>query len=151
MVKNWNRERLQKSIIDDFRSRFAPGARLLYVGASETGSPILDNAGFEQLGLAVPNLNQLPDVVLFDPTRNWLFLIQTIISGGSAASPNRRIELEKLFEECSAGLVFLSAFPNFDYFKGIAKEAVWGTSVWLAEIPDHLIHFNGERFLGPHS
>jgi adenine-specific DNA-methyltransferase len=26
----------------------------------------------------------------------------------------------------------------------------WETEVWVAEAPDHLIHFNGERFLGPY-
>jgi hypothetical protein len=26
----------------------------------------------------------------------------------------------------------------------------WETEVWTAEAPDHLIHFNGERFLGPY-
>jgi len=27
----------------------------------------------------------------------------------------------------------------------------WETEVWVAEAPSHLIHFNGERFLGPYS
>jgi len=26
----------------------------------------------------------------------------------------------------------------------------WETEVWVAESPTHLIHFNGERFLGPY-
>lgn len=150
MTEKWDRDRLQKSILEDFRARFAPDARLLYVCPGEIGSPIIDDAGFEQLGLAIPNLDQLPDVVLHDPNRNWLFLIDAIISAGFADSLNRRIELEALFGECSAGLVFVSACPNFDYFQDFVTEVAWGTSVWLAEIPDHLIHFNGERFLGPH-
>jgi hypothetical protein len=28
--------------------------------------------------------------------------------------------------------------------------AVWETEVWVAGSPTHLIHFNGERFLGPY-
>ena len=27
----------------------------------------------------------------------------------------------------------------------------WESEVWIAESPSHLIHFNGERFLGPHN
>ena len=27
----------------------------------------------------------------------------------------------------------------------------WEIEVWIAEAPDHLIPFNGERFLGPYS
>ena len=26
----------------------------------------------------------------------------------------------------------------------------WETEVWIAETPSHMIHFNGERFLGPY-
>ena len=26
----------------------------------------------------------------------------------------------------------------------------WETEVWVADSPTHLIHFNGERFLGPY-
>ena len=29
-------------------------------------------------------------------------------------------------------------------------EISWETEVWFAESPSHMIHFNGERFLGPH-
>lgn len=26
----------------------------------------------------------------------------------------------------------------------------WESEVWMADDPDHMIHFNGERFLGPY-
>jgi len=29
-------------------------------------------------------------------------------------------------------------------------EISWETEVWLTDAPDHLIHFNGDRFFGPH-
>jgi adenine-specific DNA-methyltransferase len=29
-------------------------------------------------------------------------------------------------------------------------DIAWETEVWVAEAPSHLIHFNGERFLGPY-
>jgi hypothetical protein len=29
-------------------------------------------------------------------------------------------------------------------------EIAWETEVWVADAPSHLIHFNGERFLGPY-
>lgn len=45
---------------------------------------------------------------------------------------------------------YISAFPDFVTFKSFLTEIAWETEVWLAEIPDHLIHFNGDRFLGPH-
>ena len=30
------------------------------------------------------------------------------------------------------------------------NELAWETEVWVAENPDHLIHLNGSRFLGPY-
>jgi len=30
------------------------------------------------------------------------------------------------------------------------KDISWETEVWIADAPTHLIHFNGERFLGPY-
>lgn len=38
--------------------------------------------------------------------------------------------------------------------KALQKELAnisWETEVWIAEAPTHLIHFDGERFLGPYT
>ncbi len=50
-----------------------------------------------------------------------------------------------------AGCVYVTtAFPNFQEFKRHVTEIAWEMQVWLSEIPDHLIHFNGEKFMGPY-
>ena len=36
-------------------------------------------------------------------------------------------------------------------FRKFATEIAWETEVWVSEQPDHIIHFNGERFLGPYT
>ncbi|MFS2517149.1 MULTISPECIES: BsuBI/PstI family type II restriction endonuclease [Parabacteroides] len=28
-------------------------------------------------------------------------------------------------------------------------DIAWETEVWIAENPGHMIHFNGDRFIGP--
>ena len=38
---------------------------------------------------------------------------------------------------------------DFQQFKRHVENIAWETEVWIAEIPDHLIHFNGDKFLGP--
>lgn len=29
-------------------------------------------------------------------------------------------------------------------------DVAWETEVWIADNPDHLVHFNGDKFLGPY-
>jgi hypothetical protein len=140
---------LQVAIIEEFGPRFAPGATLLYLGDTENKILILDQAGFEKLGIPIPNHDKLPDVVFYDEMRNWLFLIEAVTSHGPV-SPKRHFELEEMLKGCLADRVYVSAFSDFVTFKSFLTEIAWETEVWLAEIPDHLIHFNGDRFLGSH-
>lgn len=141
--------KLQAAIVEEFGPRFAPGATLLYLGDTENKALILDQAGFERLGISAPSHDKLPDVVFHDASRNWLFLIEAVTSHGPV-SPKRHFELEQILQKCTADRVYVSAFPDFVTFKSFLTEIAWETEVWLAEVPDHLIHFNGDRFLGPH-
>ena len=139
---------LQTAIIQEFGPRFAPGATVLYLGDTESKTLVLDEQGFESLGMPAPNHDKLPDVVLLDKSRNWIYLIEAVTSHGPM-SPKRQVELEEMFGVSSAKLTYVTAFPDFATFKGFLTEIAWETEVWLAEIPDHLIHLNGDRFLGP--
>lgn len=100
---------------------------------------------------SVPALDhdKLPDVVLYDGNRNWLFLVEAVTTHGPV-SPKRHAELEASLKNCSAGRVYVTAFMGFTAFKKYASEVAWESEVWIAEFPDHLIHFNGDRFLGPY-
>ena len=62
---------------------------------------------------------------------------------------NRHSELATLFEGATAGLVYVTAFPSRAVMGRYLGEIAWETEVWVADAPSHLIHFNGERFLGP--
>ncbi len=140
---------LQIAIIEKFGPGFAPGASLLYFGDTENKTLIVDRGKLEQLGISLSEHDKLPDVVLHDEGREWLFLIEAVTSHGRV-SHKRHFELEKLLADCPAWRVYVSAFPDFATFKGFLTKIAWETEVWLSEIPDHLIHFNGDRFLGPH-
>jgi BsuBI/PstI restriction endonuclease domain/BsuBI/PstI restriction endonuclease HTH domain len=141
---------LQVAIVEEFGPRFAPSAKLLYLGDTADKKFILDEAGFVGLGVPVPDHDKLPDVILYDETRNWLFLIEAVTSHGPVSHKRYR-ELEQVFNKASAGRVYVSAFPDFATFKSFVTEIAWETEVWLSEISEHLIHFNGDRFLGPHT
>jgi hypothetical protein len=139
---------LQVLIIQEFGPRFAPGATVLYLGDTANKKLILEEERFISLGVPAPDHDKLPDVVLFEAERNWLFLIEAVTSHGPL-SPKRYVELSDMFKRCSAGLVYVTAFLDFATFKSFLSEIAWETEVWVAEIADHLIHFNGDRFLGP--
>ena len=62
----------------------------------------------------------------------------------------RRKELKDLFAGCKAGLVFVTAFENRRTMQTFVSHIAWESEVWIADDPDHMIHFNGERFLGPY-
>jgi hypothetical protein len=56
----------------------------------------------------------------------------------------------KLFASSKAGIVYVTAFSNRMTMARYLGEIAWETEVRVADAPSHLIHFNGERFLGPY-
>lgn len=140
---------LIKDIIEQFGPRFAPGAEVVYIG--DTGSKMVhfDEAVFKELGLSMDSHGKFPDVVMYYRKKNWLLLIESVTSHGPV-NPKRHSELSKLFKDCKAGLVYVTAFPDRQIMAKYLPEISWETEVWIAETPSHIIHFNGERFLGPY-
>jgi type II restriction enzyme len=108
----------------------------------------MDSKTLRKLGIPIGQHGKLPDVVIYDPDRNWLYLIEAVTSHG-AITPKRVLELEELLADCAAGRIFVSAFPDFTEFKRHTAELAWETEVWITEHPDHMIHFNGDKFIGP--
>ena len=140
---------LIKQVIEEFCPRFAPGAMVVYIGDTESKFLHLESAYLEGLGVVIAPSAKMPDVVAHDTKRNWLLLVEAVTSAG-AVDWKRRNELKELFNGCKAGLVFVTAFGSRRAMQSFLPLISWETEVWVAEAPDHLIHFNGERFLGPY-
>lgn len=64
-------------------------------------------------------------------------------------TPKRIVELSRMFTKVNVGLIYISAFPDFSEFNKHVKKIAWDTEVWIVEFPDHMIHYNGDKFLGP--
>lgn len=148
--------RLHADIIHEFCSRFiGKEGKLLYIGDTASSRKeggklmILENEYLESIGVPPMSHNKLPDIVVFDEKRRWLFLIEAVTSHGPV-SPKRLLELEKDLINCKVGCVYVSAFPDRVEFRKNAANIAWETEVWIADNPDHMIHFNGDRFLGPY-
>jgi hypothetical protein len=139
---------LQKDIVENFASRFAKGSILIYIGDTAHKLIYLDTEYCDKLNIDITKHDKLPDVVLYDSGKNWLYLIEAVTSHGPV-SQKRVIEVKEMLSTSSAHLIFVSAFPDFKTFQKYASEISWETEVWISDIPDHLIHFDGEKFLGP--
>lgn len=140
--------KVQAAIIEEFGPRFAKGGALLYLGDTAKKDLFVNKMELERLGIPIDQHSKLPDVVIYDKTRNWLFLIEAVTSHGPV-SPKRIIELEKFLKDCKVGKIYVTAFPDMTEFKKHSNNIAWETEVWLMNIPDHMIHFNGDKFFGP--
>ena len=140
---------LIRAVIETFAPRFAPGSVLVYAGDTGTKWGYFDAPLLADLGVDVDSHGKMPDVVLHYTAKNWLLLIESVTSHGPVDG-KRHDELAKLFAGSSAGLVYVTAFPNRAIMSRYLGEIAWETEVWVADAPSHLIHFNGERFLGPY-
>ncbi len=140
---------LQRLVVEEFAPRFAPGAAVLYLGDTADKRMLFDAGLAANLAIPAMSHDKLPDVVLYDRRRNWLFLVEAVTSHGPV-STKRHAELESMLTACPAGRVYVTAFLDFAAFRKYAAELVWESEVWIAECPTHMIHYNGDRFLGPH-
>lgn len=141
---------LIRAIIKSFAPRFAPGSVLVYAGDTGDKWGYFDAALLAKLGVKVDSHGKMPDVVLHYTAKNWLLLVESVTSHGPVDG-KRHAELASLFAESTAGLVYVTAFPNRPVMGRYLSEIAWETEVWVADAPSHLIHFNGERFLGPYN
>ncbi|MBI2926465.1 MAG: restriction endonuclease [Verrucomicrobia bacterium] len=140
---------LIKTVIEEFCPRFVRSGIVVYIGDAEDKFLHLDAGYLNRLCVVVPAPAKMPDVIVHDTRRNWLLLIEAVTSTGPVDG-KRRKELKNLFSGCTAGLVFVTAFSTREAMRSFLTQISWETEVRVADDPDHLIHFDGERVLGPY-
>lgn len=139
---------LQKLIIEEFAPRFAENATCLYVGDTIQKDLVKNETMLTKLGFKMTLHDKLPDVILYIEDKNWLYFIEAVTSVGPM-SPKRIKELESMTSDVTAGKIYVTAFLDFKTFKSFSEALAWETEIWIADLPDHMIHLNGDKFLGP--
>lgn len=139
---------LQKAIIEEFAPRFAPNSECLYVGDTIEKDLVKNEDKLRELGFSITLHDKMPDVVLYSAEKNWLYFIESVTSVGPM-EPKRIKEIEEMTEDVVAGKIYVTAFLDFKTFKKFSEFLAWETEVWIADMPDHMIHLNGDMFLGP--
>lgn len=140
---------LIQDIIEQMAPRFLPNSILIYVGDTEKKWGYYDQELAGNLLFNVQKHGKMPDVILYVEDKQWLVLVEAVTSHGPVDS-KRYIELEKLFENVTASKVYISAFPDKKTFIHYAQDIAWETEAWISDNPSHMIHFNGDKFIGPH-
>lgn len=142
--------RIQKAVVEEFLPRFShKSVELLYIGDTEKKILFIDEDKIRELELSELKRNMLPDIVAYEERRNWIFMIEAVHSS-NPINQLRHMKLREIASRCTAGVVYVSAFENMRKFAKFSREISWETEAWVADNPDHMIHFNGERFLGPY-
>jgi len=140
---------LQKAVIEEFLPRYGFGAEVLYVGDTSDKYLYLKENRLKALNFFEISHEKLPDVIAHSKSKNWIYLIEAVHSSGPI-SEIRLLQLKKLTKKCKADIVYVTAFLTRPKFRQFMVEIAWETEVWIADNPDHLIHFNGDKFLGPY-
>ena len=139
---------LQRAIIEEFAPRFAPHSECLYVGDTIKKDLVKDVDKLSALGFEITLHDKMPDVVLYRADTNWVYFVEAVTSVGPM-SPKRILEIQEMTKHVTAGKIFVTAFPDIATYKKFSSELAWETEVWLSDAPDHMIHLNGDKFLGP--
>ena len=139
---------LQKAIIEEFAPRFAPNSECLYVGDTIQKDMVKNIERLSELGFEITLHDKMPDVVLYNEEKDWIYFIESVTSVGPM-NPKRIVEIETMTKNVTAGKIYITAFLDFATFKKFSEQLAWETEVWIADMPDHMIHLNGDKFLGP--
>ena len=139
---------LQKAIIEEFAPRFAPDSECLYVGDTIEKDLVKNVEKLTELGFEITLHDKMPDVVLYREDKDWLYFVESVTSVGPM-DPKRIFEITEMTKDVTAGKIFVTAFPDFKTYKKFSEKLAWETEVWIAEMPEHMIHLDGDKFLGP--
>lgn len=143
--------RIQKAVVEELLPIFGNNATVLYIGDTSEKQMFKCSKQMLELGLNIEDRGMLPDIIAFSEEKGWLYLIEAVHSS-NPLNPERCIELKRtVLKNCPYGVVFITAFLSRKDFAKWMPEIAWETEVWLADRPEHMIHFNGDKFLGPHN
>ena len=141
---------LQKAIVEEFAPRFAPNSECVYVGDTIDKELVKNKEKLKAIGFEITLHDKMPDVVLYREDKDWIYFIEAVTSVGPV-SQKRILEIQEMTANVTSGKIYITAFPDVKTFKKFAEDLAWETEVWISDMPDHMIHFNGDKFMGPRS
>ncbi|PLS31799.1 restriction endonuclease BsuBI [Bifidobacterium margollesii] len=140
---------LIKSMIEEMLPRFAAACHIVYIDDTDHQHGVVDAELMERLGIDLKTREKAPDVIAWDAERGWLFLMEAASTHGPI-DVTRKAELHGLFADQWDKVVLVSCFPDRKTMQRYLALLAWETEAWCADTPDHMIHLDGSRFMGPY-
>lgn len=139
---------VRKAVLEYFVPIFARDSVCVYLSDKKGTALYKDDELLQQLGFNLAETDKLPDIILYKKDSNWLYLIEDAVHS-EPISFWRMNDLKNMTSAIEAGKIYVTACEDINTYKKFAKDFAWDTEVWLADMPGHMIHFNGDRFMGP--
>lgn len=140
---------LIKAMVEELCTRYAPGGEVIYIDDTDKKQDRGNHPILERFGITIPEHGKAPDLIVWLPEKQWLFLMEACSTHGPI-DVLRKKDLDNLFSGAAGHIVYVSCFPSRAVMRKYLADLAWETEAWCADDPDHMIHLDGERFLGPY-
>lgn len=137
------RNRVLRAVLEKFRPRFVPRGCVVWDGGVTEDATQMSRRRFSALGLCWPPTPEIPDVVIHDQTRRRLVLVDVASRRGQMTA-KRCESLKQMFHGSGLQLVLVNAYARRWELQEFFIDFPWRTSAWFADVPEHMIHFDGE-------
>ena len=149
-LKDGEHNLIKKQVVEEFLPRFGFSARILYCGDSDNKYGVIyEKEKMSELGISDIKQGKLPDIVAYSEEKDWIYLIEAYHTSNPMTA-ERKTALEQMMGDNAKKCVFITAFENLSAYKNCPENLAWETEVWIATDPDHMIHRDGFRFMGPY-
>ena len=149
-LKKSAHNKLQVNILNSLIPLVCKGKpELLYIGDATDRDLWQKDARLDELGIHVLSQSgNLPDIIVYDESEKRIIFIEAYHSTGPFTID--RVNAIKALCQCEAGTeaAFITAFDSTTKMLRNYKDIAWDTDIWSADEPTHLLHKNGDKFIG---
>lgn len=134
---------LEKAAVEIFGHAFLTEPQVVYLGDTAPRKGYQNRPLMRKLNLPINTAASLPDVILFSEPESHLLIIEVVTSSGSI-NPIRLEQLQNFTKgpkKLSYKISYISAFPSRPVFRKFVEDIAWGSSVWIANEPNNIVHF----------
>ena len=149
-LKKSGHNKLQIDLLNSLPKLISKGKpELLYIGDASDRYLIFEKERMKKLGIHVMSETaKLPDIIMYDPVDVRIIFIEAYYSGG-AFTIDRVNEIKRACQ-CKdvMEVVFITGFQDTKKMLRAFNYVAWDTEMWSADEPTHLVHKNGDKFIG---